>query len=396
MAGSTPSAPERWMTVRVYTNIMYTTGFWPDQAKGKTFALTEDDIDRWMRDCAEHGVTTVLWQGHCGGTAATHRGPVFDLPDPEHDGVEASHLDWWRMLSEQVRRFDTLDAAIAAAHRHGLRLGYSLCLWDYVDYGTRQNVLAGTWMTTADGRPLVGVPCYSDERAQERLLQAACDVLDRGVDDLAITFFTHAQGAGDNAPRVYGFNRPIVEAFEKQHGRPPNAGDGDAELRRQVMGDGFSQLIQRLGEQTRARGRRLIPCASFDGRWGWGGDGGQQLWNLTDDDGPPPTQAPGCEIELQWEKWAREGWADGLILFAPPSVSAELGSRMRQASGLPVMLWRKVNPGVTEQQYEAYEREAGEVRSGRLDGYIVHAMFLWMRYPGESVDYPPRLWKLIG
>ncbi len=64
---------ERWMTIRVYGNLLYATGAWRQDAVDVKNAvpLTEGHIDEWMKVCAEHDVTGVLWQSNCGGTS-TH------------------------------------------------------------------------------------------------------------------------------------------------------------------------------------------------------------------------------------------------------------------------------------------------------------------------------------
>ena len=75
-----PNHPERWLTIRVYGNILYTTGAWGNNNMQltNTNPLKEAHIDSWMKDCAEHGVTAVLWQANCGGTL-THTSSVFPL-----------------------------------------------------------------------------------------------------------------------------------------------------------------------------------------------------------------------------------------------------------------------------------------------------------------------------
>ncbi|MCK4324432.1 MAG: hypothetical protein KAW89_07885, partial [Armatimonadetes bacterium] len=56
-------SPERWMTIRVYPNLLYTTKIWGwGDDMSAVRPLTEEDIAAWMKDCADNGVTAVLWQ----------------------------------------------------------------------------------------------------------------------------------------------------------------------------------------------------------------------------------------------------------------------------------------------------------------------------------------------
>ena len=209
--------PERWLTIRVYGNILYTTGAWGSESVRLSDAnpLKESHVDSWMKDCAEHGVTAVLWQSNCGGTF-THPSPVFPLaglPLPPHNDA---WLPVWNFLGDQIRAFNTLTVGIAAAHKYGLRFAYSLCLWDFVDSPFEDSVFhPNLWMLSREGEPFFGVPCYAEPKTQELMLKYIRDVLDREIDDLAITFFTHAQGQGTDRPNHYGFNQSLTEAYKK-------------------------------------------------------------------------------------------------------------------------------------------------------------------------------------
>ncbi|HIO06169.1 TPA: hypothetical protein EYN09_04475, partial [Candidatus Poribacteria bacterium] len=66
-----------------------------------------------------------------------------------------------------------------------------------------------------------------------------------------------------------------------------------------VTGD-HTGFLRRLHKETSQRGQRLIACTTPDGQWGWGGSGGQQLWDCYNDSGSMPVIAPNCSIELQW------------------------------------------------------------------------------------------------
>jgi len=381
------------MTIRVYGNILYTTGAWGVEGSGDVSTaspLTEEDIRGWMRECADHGVTEVLWQSNCGGTS-THPSPVFALPGSPLRPHNESWEPVWDFLGEQVRRLDTLNAGIAAAHEHGLRFAYSLCLWDFVESPFEDSVFhPNLWMLSRSGEPFPGVPCYAEPEAQELVLQHAVDVLEREVDDLVISLFAHTQGGGVNQPYYYGFNSPLLQAYKERYGVDPQSEPFDAEALYSLYGDFYTEFLHRLHRETSQRGQRLIPCTTHDGRWGWGGTGGQQLFNYYAQGDPVPTVAPGCGIEFQWLNWAQEGIADALLMLAPPPDAVPLAQTVCRESGLPVLLWRKINPGRPLSEWSIYHREAAQIGKGELDGYVVHAMITV-----NHGDYPDKLRALV-
>ena len=396
-ATPTVATPERWITIRGYTNIMYTIGLWPHYRLDQTRPLTEELIDGWMEDLAAHGVTAAVWQPHCGGTACVHPGPVLPLPDASATGDHETFEGWWTALAENVRRFDTLDAVVAAAHRHGLRLVYSLCPWDLVDYtdDPAANVFVDTWMRSRAGEGHVGVPCFAEPKARDLLLEHVRYVLDRGVDDLAITFFTHAQGSGADEPDHYGFNTPVAEAYRARYGIDPLQEAPDPDKWHALHGEFYTDLLRSLHAETSRRGQRLIPCTTHDGRWGWGGSGGAAFWDHYQDGGPEPGALPATPIRFEWQRWADEGVADALLVSAPPPAAVAHAQELRTASGLPVLIWRKVNPGITPELLAALTDEAQAAAAGDLDGHAVHAMFIWLLGKTEFDHYPPILWSLV-
>ena len=222
-----PHRTERWLTIRVYGNILYTTGAWGNDNIRLTDAnpLKELHIDNWMKDCAAHSVTAVLWQSNCGGTS-THASPVFPLSGPPLPPHNEAWLPVWKFLGDQVRAFDTLTVGIAAAHKYGLRFVYSLCLWDFVDSPFEDSVFhPNLWMLSQRGEPFFGLPCYTEQETQELMLEHVRDVLDRGIDDLAITFFTHVQSQGSDRPNHYGFNQLLARAYKKKARHRPSTKD---------------------------------------------------------------------------------------------------------------------------------------------------------------------------
>ena len=378
---------ERWVTNRVYGTLLHTTGAWKEGSDpNDAVPLSEDHIDGWMKACAENDVTGMLWQSNCGGTS-THPSPVFPLPGPPLRSHNEHWTPVWEYLGKQVRRFDTLSVAIAAAHRYGLKLIYSLCTSDFVDSPFEHSIFhPDLWVMSRRGEPYHGVPCYAEPKVQDIMLEHVVDVLDRGVDDLAISFFSHMIGQGVNAANYYGFNPPALQAYEQRHGVDPLREGIDEPLWRSLHGDFYTDFIRRLHEQTSKRRQRLIPCATYDGRWGWGGSGGQQLASHHFSDGPEPTTAPAFALDYQWQRWAEEGIADALIM--PDSVSDTEAAK--QTSGLPVILWRNTGPAMSDQLWTRCHEDAAKSADSTLDGFAAHAMFI-----ADYGGYLDKVWALM-
>ena len=88
-----------------------------------------------------------------------------------------------------------------------------------------------------------------------------------------------------------------------------------------------------------------------------------------------PTAVPAFALELQWQRWARMGLADALLVLDPVAATAIV----RQEAGVPVILWRHTGP---------LSADARQIATGALDGLAAHAMFLV-----EHDGYLDKLWS---
>ncbi len=388
------NGPERWMTIRVYGSLLHTVGAWhmdpaPAGSAPRQFAV--DDIDAWMRQCADRGATAVLWQANNGGLW-THPSPVFPLAGPPCREHNEAYTEVWGFLGEQVRRFDNLTVAIDRCHAHGLRFVYGFCPWDFVDSPFEASVFhPDLWVLSRRGEPFHGVPCYADERVQRLVLAHLVDVLDRGVDDLALSPFSHLQAHGLDQPGYYGFNAPLVAAYQARHGRDPRLFLGPPPGLAAVHGDLFTGFLRQLHGETARRGQRLIPFSPADGHWGWGGAGGGQLLGHVSNGQPPPSAAPACSIQFPWRQWVAEGLADALLLLAAPQDAVATAGHLAAETNLPLLLWHKTASSAGAGLWSQYLDEAAAVRQGSLHGYVVHATALGTQGPQLE-----RLWQLLA
>ena len=147
------------------------------------------------------------------------------------------------------------------------------------------------------------------------MVEHVSDVLDHGVDDLAISFFSHLLGQGVDQADYYGFNPPALAAYRERHGLDPLRSGVDPARWRSLHGDFYTELVERLHEQTRP-----APDSQCNTRRPVGM--GRQWRSAT---GEP--LFPG-------QRWAERGIADALLMVD----SATDARAARRSSGLPVIL----------------------------------------------------------
>lgn len=381
------------MTIRVYGNLLYTTGAWgpgaPENAD-HVRSFTEQDVAEWMQMCTAAGATAVLWQSNNGGLS-THPSPVFALAGPPCREHNEAYTPVWRYLGEQLRTFDTLAAAVRQAHAHGLRLVYGYCPCDFVDSPFEDSPFhPDLWVLSRRGEPFHGVPCYAEPRVQEMVLRHLVDVLDHGVDDLVFSFFSHLQGDGTDRPVYYGYNKKIVQAFTERYGKDPRLLLQPPPELAAVYGDFFTGFLRRVRAETTRRGCRLIAGTSYHGHWGWGGRGGIELFNHCNRGAPAPSEAPACPVEYQFRRWADEALVDGLMVIAPPQHSVHTAREISRDTGLPVLLWHKTASNWTSVEWDLVLREAAAAKSGAIGGYVVHASSIV-----TQDEWTLRLWDLL-
>ena len=259
------------VVIRVYGSILYTTGCWPEGGAlvPEATPLTERHIDGWFEDCARHGVAAVLWQANCGGTLtypSAYAPLAGDPPLPARFriGTELHEQGWrtrdWTWLGEQCRNFNTLEAAVSSAHRHGIALILNFSVFD----------LPGVWCNAEswpDGAPLFdrdlwlwsrdqqtrleGIPCYADPRLRELRLAEVREALDYGIDGIALGFFSHCDAAAGDEPHRFGFNPCVVEEFGERHGVDVLREPFDTAAWYALHGEHFTRFVQAVSGETR-------------------------------------------------------------------------------------------------------------------------------------------------
>ena len=392
---------ERMATIRVYGSILYSTKQWG--GGGTELApLTAGQIEGWMKKCADAGVTTVLWRANCAGTLTypsqfTGLAGEPPLPDPnEGMGVARVEQGWpptdWTWLGEQCRRLNTLEAAVSAAHKHGLKL--------YLDFHTFDMV--GSWCTPRtwpDGgdrswdpdlwlwsrdqkRRLAGVPCYADPNVRARRLAELAEVLGYDLDGVVLGFFSHCDGLSGEDRYAFGYNPVVVEQYRDRHNIDPLGEEVDPHKLYALHGEGFTEFVRGAGELVRGKGKKFLCATRTDGIHGWGGETaggalvGATMQHADLRDGKSDL-ALAAGFYLETERWAEENLVDGLICHAPSADGIQAVRDLQNRVNLPCYLWRKFTGWegtVGDRPLDAFQEEARAVRDEAIDGYCLLIM----------------------
>ena len=392
--------PEFMAIIRVYGSILYSTKKWRGQ--GALQPLTAEQIDGWMQKCADAGVTTVLWRANCAGTLTypskfTGLAGEPPLPNPnEGMGIASVNQGWpledWQWLGEQCRRLNTLAAAVAAAHKHGLKLYLNFHTFDMVGSwctprtwpnGGQRAWDPDLWLWAKDQkRRLAGVPCYADPKVRQRRLGELAEALEYGLDGVMLGFFSHCDGYSGEERCAFGYNPVVVEEYRKRYNVDPLTQDVDPHKFYALHGEGYTKFVRGAGELVHGRGKKLIGATRTDGIHGWGGRAaGSALIGAT----MPPGDLRGGQSELplaagfylEHEQWVAEKLVDGLLCYAPYSEGVKAVRQLGDKVKVPAYLWRKFTGWegkVSGRSLEAFRAEVQAVRDGAISGYCMLIM----------------------
>jgi len=393
--------PEWMAVIRVYGSILYTTRRWGNDNDAPEVALAPEHIDALMAECRSAGISTVLWRANCAGTLTypnqfTALSGEPPLPPRYQLGSKVIDQGWpiedWWFLGEQCRRFVTLAAGVDAAHRHSLRflLDFSTfdstgvwCTPDTWSDGDSRSFDRDLWLWSRDGKEwLAGVPCYAEPRVRELMLGQLAEAIDYGIDGVFLGFFSHCDAMAGDKPGYYGYNPLVVAAFRQRHGTTPSSSTADCHRLFALHGEYFTEFVRQAGELLHGCGKTLLCTGRPDGVHGWNGAarglgqaGIMQAGDLRDGQSE---LGYASGLYLEWEKWAGEGFVDGLVVYAPFPDGVASAQAMRHRAGKPVYLMRKY--GAWEgrfsapQTWEGYRQEIAAVREGAIDGYAFHLM----------------------
>lgn len=295
-------------------------------------------------------------------------------------------------MGEQCQRLDTLEAAVAAAHKHGLKLYLNFHTFDMVGSwctpktwpdGGERGWDPDLWLWARDQkRRLAGVPCYADPIVRKRRLGELAEALEYDLDGVVLGFFSHCDGLSGDERCAFGYNPVVVEQYKQRYSVDPLAEAVDPHKFYALHGEGYTEFVRGASKLVHAEGKKFIAATRTDGVHGWGGKTAgsglvgatMQSIDLRDGQSELPLTAG---FYLETEKWVAEQLVDGLLCSVPFADGVEAAKQMRDKVNAPVYLWRKYTgykgkasaPGL-----EVYRSEIAAARAGEIDGYCMLIM----------------------
>lgn len=269
---------------------------WGDHVEwgmGSGRLATPQDIAQSVALWRQHlAADTVLWREHRTIRALSR---FF-----RHPGATPRHAE-----RQGITDFDEHQAAIDAAHDHGMRAfvyttigfdeGWPLELdwWGGIDARQSKYVLfhPDHQMVDRQGKPHHGVLCLSYEEARDYIVGKVRWLVSQHAWD-GVFLCTRSQSRPAAHGDRYGFNRPIVDAYRQRYGVDITVNDFDLEAWRRLRGSYLTELLREVRAELNTRGVALsvgIPRSDYLG---------------------PPVG----NLHLDWRTWLTEGLVDELVV----------------------------------------------------------------------------------
>ena len=330
-------------------------------------------IDEIFEKARRRGIGTILWR-----TLAGARGLYRSRSVPSM----ADQSEAWEQLLAAI---DPLEAAVASARRHGLRLFAWATLQDFHiirDWGVRNtspffDERPHLYWSGVDGTSRhPGIPCYACEEARRYYLDHLAEVREYGVDGLFVCFRSHAgEPAEDDA---FGYNEPWLKLLQEETGvdAPPGRIRELPWLAwrlQRIRGDSYTVLLREVREAA----------------------GSLPVWVSTSEEpdiliaGHSERENPGRALHrarIDLSRWCREDLVDAVVVVTSrlnpcdPSV-AEVWRDTTARFGKKLYTWLNMichfhdGEGQLAKRTPTPEELRGIVLAGRrcrIDGLVLH------------------------
>jgi len=295
-----------------------------------------------------------------------------------------------QVLLESLRQCDPYDVAVREAKRRGLKVIAQTSLFDHWFPGLEDRFYElhpQYLMVDRKGQRLYyqGVPCYAEPGAQDYCLAEIKELIERGAEGISFEMGSYQMGwwppgYGEPQPDSFGFNRPLVEEFQRRYGVNVVKEDFDKKKWHALHGEFFTQFLRRV--KAELKDKPLIVGMPPEGYLCYGASphwtGSLGYFG----------QAPAVRIDLEWQKWLQEGIVDGLRLY----VSGLNGPCGPYFMTVAEAMKREAGQGkcylhVCSSEVEELRQLVSQVRGSALDGYILHEEAYF--------EGNPELWKIF-
>ena len=387
----------------------------PDGWKPKT-EFVPDRVQHWMQLCEDLGTDTVFWSVGYVGKANYPSKVVKQIDTLQPDHYETANVSsrsqyftndrplwekqarpYFNGIAAALRRFNTLEAGIAAAKHRGMTFYAEVYLFDTYFPGLENDFLEEYpkyGLLSREQKPVLPIPCYAEPEFQTYRLRQIEELLDYGVDGIGLMLGSHIAGFGRRGADTLGYNPPVVQAYKERFGVDILAESFDPAKLHQLNGEFFTRFLSRV-RQLLGPSRKLIVEIQLAGYDGYGGEGGEELNKRTVGLGNPsplPT-GPSYRYDQEWRKWIDEGIVDGLIVSDPKQgVLGRIQAKIKtDYPTLPIFLPRKAYSDL--EYVRDVENELAAMRDGAVDGLWIRNMN--MIYGDPQSPYPELLQRFF-
>ena len=293
---------------------------WQHKGEGTAQLDTPEKVVEAARIWKERGVDRVLFR------ADDFRVLLFHQIKPSYNNP---YIQEWLKTTRQAWEQGLLEVAVKAIHEQGMKVDMWITIFDegcpehvlYSDsdffswqsHFTRENpqFLSADRSLTENQREYhwgVMEYAYPEVRAYMlKVIREFSDPLD--FDGVFLSVRSHSPPA-EHADQ-FGFNEPIVQEFQRRHGRNILQASFDLEKWRELRGEYLTQFLSEVKEHLEKKGQTLsIGVAQ-----------GEYI-------GPPFGN-----MKLQWRRWVSEGIIDSLVVGHITNERARYPNRTQRAMG---------------------------------------------------------------
>ncbi len=251
----------------------------------------EKRIEYLLRKCKQIGAKTIFWRvSVCGKVAYPSQvGTVFNggLPN-NHPGNK---------LAKILDKFDPLKVACEIAHSFDLKIYPWITLFDdyYPGLQSQFSLQHPEYLfVSRDGKEYFkGVLCYAYPQVRQHTLLQIKELVSYDIDGIYLCTRSHAAHSEPSTTSdKFGYNRPIVEEYEKRYGVNILEEDFDKRLWYELQGEYWTLFLQEVKKEIN------IPlCIGINHQ----------------DDLSIPGASPMARLKLNWRQWIKEGIIDELV-----------------------------------------------------------------------------------
>ena len=343
------------------------------------------DLRGLMSLCRDVGFDTVWFRTSFCGTVCYHSKVMKPF-----DGEYRLYVNG--PLKRAMAEFDPLEVAVREAHRCGLSVLAWITPMDNYYPGIEDPVLARhpEWLLRSrDGRHAMrGVPCFACNEYVDRRVDEVQEVMDYGCDGVYHAWGTHtvdahAEADPEDEPDSFGWNRPILEEYQRRHGNPGELDAYDQRLVSEIHADFMDDFVRRSADAVHERGGEYVTSNTSG--------------VLTTDEYSWYTYRPGgakvFRLPAHWRKWVQEKWVDRLAAGADGKWLAE--NESIAPVGVPLVgqmhaAWAgdAQHPELCEQTGRDLAERVRRCVEGPLDGVAIQE--------SDTIEgNDPALWELL-